>query len=202
MSPYAFDLDGEPDEVGNDERQPRAFRWLGVVAALLVVGIAAGVSLYDSAQREHRRAAYDRVVALSAAGEQAVASAVSQTRDVVQYAEPLLNSAQTTPTTRTTLLQQISDAAQRGRVGIEAQRALLAAAPAPGKLQVARDAAEKYLADWAAVFGTASGEGAPLGSAQADFLQEQTAARDALRAAAPDKHRAAEADTVLGSLGW
>jgi hypothetical protein len=160
------------------------------------------VSLYRSAQREHQRAAYDKLITLSAAGEQAVASAVSRTRDVVQYAEPLLHASQTTPETRTTLLKQVADAAEQSRAGIEAQRARVASASAPGKLRVARDATEKYLDDWAAVFGNAAGGGEPLERVENDLLQEQNAARDALVAAAPDKSRAAQADGVLGTLGW
>ena len=198
-----FELDQAPlDELAWDEPRSRTPRWAAVAVALIVLASAAGTSVYRSAQREHQRAAYDKLIALSAAGEQAVASAVSQTRDVVQYAEPLLNAAQTTTATRTQLLQEVSAAAERSRSGIEAQRARLAAAPAPGKLRVARDAAEKYLADWAAVFGNASGHGAPLERVENDLLLEQNAARDALRAAAPDKGRAAKADTVLGTLGW
>jgi hypothetical protein len=161
-----------------------------------------GVSLYRSAQREHQRDAYDKLIALSVAGEEAVASAVSRTRDVVQYAEPLLNASQTTPETRATLLKQVSDTAEQSRAGIEAQRARLASASAPGKLRVARDATEKYLADWAAVFDNAAGGGQPLERVQNDLLIEQNAARDALRAAAPDKDRAAKADGALGTLGW
>lgn len=198
-----FDLDAAPpDELVHDEPRSRAAWWATLAVALVVLASAAGTSVYRSAQRQHQRAAYDKLIALSTAGEQAVASAVSQTRDVVQYAEPLLNQAQTTPETRTALLRQVAVAAQRSRAGIEEQRARLAAASAPGKLRPARDAAEKYLADWAAVFGNASGEGAPLERVENDLLLEQNAARDALRAAAPDKDRAAQADTALGSLGW
>lgn len=198
-----FDLDAAPpDELAHDEPSSRRARWATVALALAVLASAAGASVYRSVQREHQRVAYDNLIALSTAGEQAVANAVSQTRDVVQYAEPLLNSAQTTPATRTALLHRVAGAAQRSRAGIEAQRARLATAPAPGKLRLARDATERYLADWAAVFENAGGGGAPLERVQNDLLLEQDAAREALRAAAPDKGRAAQADTALGTLGW
>lgn len=199
-----FDLDADApvDELRRDGPRSGAARWVSLSVAVVLVLSAVGVSLYRSAQRQHQRVAYDKLIALSAAGEQAVASAVSRTRDVVQYAEPLLNASQTTPATRTTLLKQVADAAEQSRAGIEAQRAKLASASAPGKLRLARDATEKYLTDWAAVFSNAAGNGEPLQRVENDLLQEQNAARDALRAAAPDKDRAAQADGVLGSLGW
>lgn len=199
-----FDLDDDvpADELVHDEPRSNVGRWVALSVAVLVMLSVVGVSLNRSAQREHQRLAYDKLIALSTAGQQAVDSAVSQTRDVVQYAEPLLNTAQTSPATRTELLQQVSLAAQKSQDVIEAQRARLAAADAPGKLRAARDAAEKYLADWASVFSSAGGDGQPLDNVQSDLAQEQNAARAALRAAAPDKSRADEADSALGTDGW
>jgi hypothetical protein len=203
-----FDLDAAaPDELRSPEDRPgrdrsRLARWVASAAAVVVLATAAGVSLYRSAEREHQRDAYDKLIALSADGEAAVASAVSQTRDVVQYAEPLLNSAQTNADTRTALLREVRSAAARSRTTIEVQRRRVAAADAPGSLGVARAATEKYLADWASVFAGASGQASPPDGVENDLMAEQDAARQALRDAAPDKHRAAQADGVLGTLGW
>jgi hypothetical protein len=167
------------------------------VAASLVGSVV--LPYEKSVQRRHAQASYDQLLALSAAGEASVERAVSHTRDVVQYAEPLLNSSLTPPAVRTTLFAQIATAAQQSSAGINAERDRLAAdrATRAGNLKAARAATLAYLSDWSALFAQAGGGG---GALPADELgNERRAAQVALVAAAPDAGRAAQAGAVLGS---
>lgn len=193
---------GELDALEHgDERKPWLGRALAVVAIVVVtasVTVSIVVPYEKSVERRHNEASYDQLLSLSAAGEAAVERAVSHTRDVVQYAEPLLNSSMTAPAVRTTLFAQISTAAQESSAWIDEERDRLAAdsATKSGRLKVARAATLAYLSDWSALFAQAGGGG---GSLPSDELStERVAAQTALVAAAPDPVRAAKAGNVLG----
>jgi hypothetical protein len=199
------DITPAPDalEYGDEPRPAR--RWLlrtvalGVVVASLLVAVV--IPHQRATQQRRDRAAYDRLLSLTAAGEASVEQAVSHTRDVVQYAEPLLNSPLTSQAVRSDLYRQISSAALQSRAGIEAERQRLAEDRVTGRaprLRAARAATLAYLADWSALFGQAGGAaGGPSGDSNAERL----AARAALVDAAPDAVRASRAGIVMGSEG-
>ncbi len=192
------------DSLGHEAPPPRP----GLVRALVGAGVLAVVASLvvtvvlpqrRATEQRHQRAAYDQLLALSADGEASIERAVSGTHDVVQYAEPLLNSAQTTPETRADLFRQINEAARRSRATIDAERARLTAdkTTRSGRLKVAREATLTYLTSWSALFGHADGGGAV--APNDDLHAQQQAARAALLAAAPDAVRAAKAAVVLGT---
>lgn len=188
-------------EYGKEPRPRRRAAFVGVGATAVVVSLVVTVALpaYRSAQLHHRQAAYSKLLTLSAAGESSVERAVSQTRDVSQYAEPLLNSSMTSPATRNELYLQVRAAARKGRLDIDSVSAQLAAFHAGGQLKTARDATLAYLSDWSAVFAQASGDNAVAAESDADLHVVQQQARAALAAAAPDEELAAEGRGVLGS---
>ncbi len=171
---------------------------LVAIAASLFVSIV--VPKQRAAEQRHERASYDRLLSLSAQGEASIERAVSQTRDVAQYAEPLLNSSLTSPATRTMLYQQVRAAAAASRNDIEAERQTLAAAPASGKLRVARDATLAYLNEWSALFQRAASGSGPAEGTTEDLQVRRLAAQDALERAAPDREREALAGRVLGTF--
>jgi hypothetical protein len=200
-----IDVTPAPDalEYGDEPRPAR--RWLlgtvalGVVVASLLVAVV--IPHQRAVQQRRDRVSYDRLLSLTAAGEASVEQAVSHTRDVVQYAEPLLNSPLTSQAVRSELYRQISSAALQSRAGIEAERQRLADDRVIGRaprLRAARAATLTYLADWSALFGQAGGAASGPGG---DSNAERLAARAALVNAAPDAVRAARADSVMGSVG-
>jgi hypothetical protein len=171
----------------------------GVVAVAVSLVVSVLLPYQKSVDRRHTQASYDQLLVLSAAGEASVEQAVSHTRDVVQFAEPLLNSSLTSRAVRTTLFAQIAAAAQQSSAGINAERDRLAAdrATRGGNLKAARAATLAYLSDWAALFAQAGGGS---GALPTDELgNERRTAQTALVAAAPDAARAAKASSVLGS---
>lgn len=171
----------------------------GAVAVVVSLLLTMALPAYRTAQLHHRQAAYAQLLTLSAAGESSVERAVSQTRDVSQYAEPLLNSSMTSLATREELYSQVRTAARGGRMDIDAVSSQLAAFRVSGRLKTARDATLAYLNDWAAVFAQASGDTTVSAESDADLHIVQTRARVALAAAAPDDELAAQARGVLGS---
>jgi hypothetical protein len=200
-----IDITPGPDalEHGNDPRPVR--RWalrtvaLGVIVASVVVAVV--IPHQRDVQQRRDRASYDRLLSLSAAGEASVEQAVSHTRDVVQYAEPLLNSPLTAPAVRSDLFRQIDIAARQSQAGIEAERQRLAddgVTSRARRLRVARAATLTYLAGWSALFAQAAGGATQPGG---DSNAERLAARAALVNAAPDPERAALAARLLGSDG-
>ena len=199
-SPFADAGELDALEYG-DERRPWLGRALAVVAIVAVtasVTVSIVVPYEKSVERRHNQQSYDQLLSLSAAGEAAVERAESHTRDVVQFAEPLLNSSMTAPAVRTQLFEQINTAAKESSSWIDEERDRLAAdsATRSGRLKVARAATLAYLSDWSALFAQAGGGG---GSLPTDELStERVTAQMALVAAAPDPQRAAEAGTVLG----
>jgi hypothetical protein len=186
--------------------EPRRLPKRTLTALALVVG---GISLVvtvvvpheRAVQQRHELASYDQLLTLSAAGEASVERAVSQTRDVVQYAEPLLNSPQTTPATRTTLYNLMITTARQGQTGIDLERQRLQSKSLShgGSLRTAQEATIAYLTGWSAVFADAGGDGAVLPASSDDLTARRVAARTALEAAAPDPTRAAQAGIVLGT---
>ncbi len=191
------------DALGPDvlehEGGPRR-RGLLAFGALVLVGAAVVptvVHRHEQSVRKHNRAAYEQLLNLSAAGEASVEQAVSQARDVNNYAEPLLNSAMTTSATRQTLYLQVKSAQNVGRTTIDAQLQALSDDPTTShshRLQAARQATIDYLSAWSAMFGPASG------TQTTDNLDaRRSAALSALQAAAPDATLAEAAGVVLGS---
>ena len=191
------------DTVGRDAAPRPGLRRALIGAAVLAVAASVTVSVIipDRRQAEQKRnaASYDRLLKISAAGEVSIQDAVSRTRDVVQYAEPLLNSAQTTPAMRASLLVQVAAAARQSGSGIDVQVRNLKAAPASGRLKAAQQATLAYLSAWAAIFDNAAGQGADLTGADGTLVSQHQAALTALVAAAPDQQRADQADAALGA---
>ncbi|MDX6242369.1 MAG: hypothetical protein QOE76_92 [Frankiales bacterium] len=195
----AAELDALEHGAEPHQGRRRALLTAAVLAAAGSLVVSVVLPHERSVQRRHAQASYDRLLALSAAGEAAVEQAVSHTRDVVQYAEPLLNSSLTSPAVRSTLFAEIAAAAQQSSSAINAERDRLAAdrATRAGNLKAARAATLAYLSDWSALFAQAGGGG---GALPTDELgNERRAAQVALVAAAPDPVRASKAGNVLGS---
>lgn len=190
---------GPEDDVLENENAPRRRGPLVVGILVLVVAavIPTAVHRHRASVLRHDRAAYQQLLNLSAAGEASIEQAVSQTRDVTQYAEPLLNSPQTTAQARATLYRQVRSAQDVSRSTIDAQLRLLSTdrtTSSAHRLRAARQATINYLGAWSAVFGPAGGV-----ETSDDLDTRRDTALTALRAAAPDATLAALSDTVLGA---
>ncbi|BEP13722.1 hypothetical protein acdb102_20330 [Acidothermaceae bacterium B102] len=193
--------DAAPLDALGHEPAPRR-RGLAVVglAALVAAGVTPVIVHHHQQDvLRHDRAAYEQLVSLSADGEAAVEEAVSQTRDVSQYAEPLLNSQLTSATTRTTLYRQVKAAQDASRAAIVAQRQRLAddKTTQSHRLKAARSATLAYLDGWSAMFSPPAGSG--FAESTDDLAARHRAALLALQAAAPDQTLAAEAGDALGT---
>ena len=192
--------DAAPLDALGHEPAPRR-RGLAIVGVAVLVAagvIPVVVHHHQQDVLRHDRAAYQQLLSLSADGEAAVEEAVSQTRDVSQYAEPLLNSPLTSATTRATLYRQVRAAQDASRTAIDAQRQRLADDKATGshRLKAARTATLAYLDGWSAMFAPPTSDGFAQST---DYLAARhSAALTALQAAAPDSTLAAEASSVLG----
>jgi hypothetical protein len=191
--------DSDTIEYGREPRTALRYVALAVAAAAVLASLGSMVvSHHRAAEQRQARVSYDRLLTLAAAGQASVERAISQTRDVTQYAEPLLNSSLTAPAERDTLFRQVTTAQAKSRSDIDVERELLASTPASGRLRPARDATLAYLSGWSAMFAPAGAGGSA--TSQDDLVARQRAALAALQRAAPDPARAAEADTVLGDV--
>jgi hypothetical protein len=193
-----------PETIERDSEDHPVRKWAFMGLALVVVAASVFVSVVVPKQRadqlRRERASYDQLLVLSANAEASIERAVSKTRDVAQYAEPLLNSSLTSPATRATLYQQVRAAAAASRADIEAERQSLAAAPTPRRLRVARAATLEYLQQWSLLFARAANGSYPAAGSTDDLQAQHQAALDALQQAAPDPERAALASTVFGTF--
>ncbi|HTC70608.1 MAG TPA: hypothetical protein VK662_13650 [Acidothermaceae bacterium] len=193
-------------EIGREPRRPS--RWLRpavYVVALAVVVALVLVSIQRSANRRHERASFDRMLTLSAAAQAAVERAVSQERDVAQYAEPLLNSSLTSAGVRDNLYVTVSASAKQSQSDIDSQLQQLKADPTgrSGRLRAAKDATIAYLSDWSALFASAAGSSSGASGSNVNPANDpdtaRLAAQTALEKAAPDQVRAAKASAVFGT---
>jgi hypothetical protein len=202
----------EPDDDGADSlefgTEPRRSRRRALAAAAVVV-VAASLTVsvivpaHRAAEQRRARTSYDRLLTLSAAGEASVERAVSQERDVAQYAEPLLNSSLTGPQTRQTLYALLDTTAREARSDIDTQLQVMTTDPVirAARLKAARQATLAYFAGWSSVFASAAGASGAADGSNDNVLAQQDAARTALEAAAPDRARAAQAGLILGTVG-
>ena len=199
-TPWSSDASA-PDALGHEPAPRRRLAVVGLAALGAAGVVPVVVHHHQQDVLRHDRAAYQQLLSLSADGEAAVEEGVSQTRDVSQYAEPLLNSQLTSATTRTTLYQQVKSAQDASRAAIDAQRQRLAAdkATSSHRLKAARTATLAYLDGWSAMFSPPAGSG--FAESTGDLAARHRAALLALQAAAPDQTLAAEAGDALGPAG-
>lgn len=174
---------------GSSDRQPRSYRWVGIVVGVLVV-VGVGSTAADRALRHHE---FTTLVSRDADSEATAAHAEGVVMSTHSYTMPLLTYS--TPDVRSGLAKVIAQSAAQGVIEVRNERAAVAATtvlPWHSSIRAAKRAELNYLDSWTAYLqGLASGtafNGIPTQS----FDVMRQAALASLRQAAPD-HKAAQA---------
>jgi hypothetical protein len=189
MSPDDRRASADVISAGSSDRQPRSYRWIGiVVGVLLVVGLGS-----TAADRALRHREFTTLVNRDADSEATATHAEGVLLSTHTYTMPMLTYS--TPDVRRGLAKVIAQSAEQGVTELRTERAAVAATtvlPWHSSLRAAKRAELDYLDTWTAYLqGVASGnafDGVPAKSF--DVLRQ--AALASLREAAPD-HKAAQA---------
>jgi hypothetical protein len=174
---------------GSPDRQPRSYRWVGVVVGVLVVvGLSSAAA--DRALRHHE---FTTLVSRDADSEATAAHAEGVVISTHTYTMPLLTYS--TPEVRSGLANVIAQSAAQGVTELRNERAAVAATtvlPWHSSMRAAKRAELSYLDSWTAYLQSIASGNAFVGVPTQSFDALRQAALASLREAAPD-HKAAQA---------